>query len=323
MVEARNSVNGPFTRDFDAKVFVAGHNGMVGRALIRRLTTLGFRNIVTASRSDLDLRRQADVQAFFAKHRPKYVLLAAARVGGILANSTLPAEFIYDNLMIATNVIEASRVHGVTKLLNLGSSCIYPKTAQQPLEESSLLTGELEPTNRAYAIAKIAAIELCDHYRAQYGLDFISAMPTNLYGPNDNFDPLTSHVIPAMIGKFLHAAAMNDNVELWGTGRPRREFMYVDDLAMACVLLMDRFSSSGPINVGTGTDLTISELAHLVAELTEYRGTITWDSNKPDGTPQKLLNVERLKGLGFTSPTPLREGLVRTITWFRQHRQGA
>ncbi len=320
MVEGLNTLSaGAFTHDRSAKVFVAGHHGMVGRALVRHLTVLGFSNILTATKSALDLRSQADVQAFFSEHRPKYVLLAAARVGGILANATLPAEFIYDNLMIATNVIEASRRYGVTKLLNLGSSCIYPRTAQQPLAESSLLTGELEPTNRAYAIAKIAAIELCDHYRTQYGLDFISAMPTNLYGPHDNFDPLTSHVIPAMIGKFLRAASLKENVVLWGTGTPRREFMYVDDLATACMLLMDHFSGSGPINVGTGTDVTISELARLLAELTECRGAITWDASKPDGTPQKLLNTERLKALGFTPHTPLRDGLLRTITWYRQH----
>lgn len=311
-------VDTAFTHDAHARVFVAGHNGMVGRALIRKLVSLGFDNIVTASKSELDLRSQAQVNAFFARHRPKYVLLAAARVGGIWANTTFPGEFIYDNLMIASNVIEASRTYGVHKLLNLGSSCIYPKSAPQPLQESSLLTAALEPTNRAYAVAKIAAIELCDHYRAQYGLDFISAMPTNLYGPFDNFDAQTSHVIPAMIGKFLRAENGAKPVVLWGTGQPRREFMYVDDLASACMVLMDKFSSSGPINVGTGTDLTIAELADLIGELMEYRGAIEWDRTKPDGTPRKLLDVTRLKALGFDAQMPLREGLKHTITWYRQ-----
>jgi GDP-L-fucose synthase len=310
-----------FSRDVAAPVFVAGHNGMVGRALMRRLSALGFRNLITANKSALDLRSQAAVDAFFSEKRPKYVLLAAARVGGILANSMKPGEFMYDNLMIATNVIEASRKQGVTKLLNLGSSCIYPKAAPQPLSESSLLMGGLEPTNRAYAIAKIAAIELCDHYRAQYGLDFISAMPTNLYGPFDNFDPFTSHVIPAMIGKFHRAKSAQERVVLWGSGKPRREFMYVDDLAAACVLLMDAFSSSGPINVGTGTDLSIAELAALLAGLSDYRGAIDWDATKPDGTPQKLLDVGRLKALGFIAPTTLSEGLQLTIKWYRRYAQ--
>lgn len=319
MVEAP-AVEAPraFSLDRDARVFVAGHNGMVGRALVRQLAALGFRDVLTASKAMLDLRSQAAVNAFFAQTRPKYVFLAAARVGGIWANSSFPGEFIYDNLMIASNVIEAARVNGVTKLLNLGSSCIYPKAASQPLTESSLLSGALEPTNRAYAIAKIAAIELCDHYRTQYGLDFISAMPTNLYGPFDNFDPLTSHVIPAMIGKFLRAKELNENVVLWGTGTPRREFMFVDDLAAACMLLMDRYSSRGPINVGVGTDLTISELAALIAELTQFRGAVTWDRSKPDGTAQKLLDVSRLKSLGFAPTTSLRVGLLRTITWFQE-----
>lgn len=308
----------PFTQDIHAPVFVAGHNGMVGRALVRRLVALGFDNIVTADKSSLDLRSQAEVNTFFTQKRPQYVLLAAARVGGIWANATFPGEFIYDNLMIASNVIDASRTHGVRKLLNLGSSCIYPKTAPQPLVESSLLTGALEPTNRAYALAKIAAIELCDHYRTQYGLDFISAMPTNLYGPFDNFDAQTSHVIPAMIGKFLRAENHAEPVVLWGTGEPRREFMYVDDLAQACMVLMDKFSSPGPINVGTGTELTIAELAALVSQLTQYRGSIVWDHTKPDGTPRKLLDVARLHALGFDAKTPLRDGLKHTITWYRQ-----
>lgn len=316
---AHNASN-TFTHDTHAKVFVAGHNGMVGKALLRQLASRGFDNVITANKATLDLRSQADVTAFFALHRPKYVLLAAARVGGILANSTFPGEFIYDNLMIAANVIETSRKFGVRKLLNLGSSCIYPKAAPQPLLESSLLTGALEPTNRAYAVAKIAAIELCDHYRTQYGMDFISAMPTNLYGPHDNFDPLTSHVIPAMIGKFVNAKQTITDVTLWGTGTPRREFMYVDDLALACLVLMDRFSDSGPINVGTGYDITIAELAKLLSELLRYQGTIHWDQSRPDGTAQKLLDTSRLKALGFEASTPLREGLRRTITWFEQCR---
>jgi GDP-L-fucose synthase len=312
---------GTFTSDRTARVFVAGHNGMVGRALVRQLQTLGFQNIITAPKNTLDLRSQAAVQAFFHATRPQYVLLAAAKVGGIFANATYPGSFIYDNLMIATNVIEASRQSGVAKLLNLGSSCIYPKAAAQPLNEASLLTGPLEPTNRAYAIAKIAAIELCDHYRMQYGMNFISAMPTNLYGPYDNFDTLTSHVIPAMIGKFLQAKSNAADVNLWGTGTPRREFMYVDDLANACMVLMDRFSDSGPINVGTGRDLTIRELAALLVELTDFQGAVTWDDAKPDGTAQKLLDINRLSALGYSAATPLREGLRRTIAWYREHTQ--
>jgi GDP-L-fucose synthase len=308
-----------FTLDIHAPVFVAGHNGMVGRALVRRLVELGFSRIITAPKSALDLRSQAAVHTFFEEKRPKYVLLAAARVGGILANATYPGSFIYDNLMIATNVIEASRHYGVAKLLNLGSSCIYPKAAAQPLREASLLTGALEPTNRAYAVAKIAAIELCDHYRAQYGMNFISAMPTNLYGPYDNFDPLTSHVIPAMIGKFMGTKSPAQGVILWGTGAPRREFMYVDDLAAACMVLMDRFSGAGPINIGTGTDLTIRQLAALIAELADFQGAITWDDSKPDGTAQKLLDITTLGALGYTATTPLRDGLRRTLAWYREH----
>jgi GDP-L-fucose synthase len=283
----------------DAKVYVAGHRGLVGSAVLRHLQAQGFTDLVTRTRDELDLRDSHAVDAFFAAERPQYVILAAARVGGILANATYPADFIHQNLMIAANVIDAAHRFDVIKLLNLGSSCIYPKHAPQPLREDALLTGPLESTNRAYAIAKIAAIELCDAYRAQHGRSFISGMPTNLYGPGDNFDPQTSHVLPALIRKTVEAKeAGAPSLTVWGTGTPRREFLYVDDLADACLFLLDHVDEAGPINVGTGKDVTIRELSELVCAVVGYEGALEFDTSKPDGTPRKLMDVSRLTGLG-------------------------
>jgi GDP-L-fucose synthase len=301
----------------DAKIYVAGHRGLVGSALMRRLESLGHTNLITRSSNELDLRNQVAVEAFFKDEKPEYVFLAAAKVGGILANATYPAQFLYDNLMIAANVIEGSYRHDVKKLLNLGSSCIYPKFAEQPIREDSLLTGQLEYSNRAYAIAKIAAIELCDKYREQYGCDFISAMPTNLYGPGDNFDIKNSHVLPALIRKFLEAKDKRaPSVEIWGTGTPRREFLYVDDMADACLYLMNHFSEPGPLNVGTGEDLSIAELARLIMKIVDYQGELIFDTSKPDGTPRKLLDVSRLGKAGWKAKTSLEEGITRTVTWY-------
>ena len=304
----------------DAKIYLAGHRGLVGGALLRQLQSAGFSNIVTRISSELDLRDQSAVNAFFADEKPVYVLLAAARVGGILANSTYPAQFIYDNLMIAANVIEAAHQNGARKLLNLGSSCIYPKLAPQPLHESALLTGPLEETNRAYALAKIAAIELCDSYRAQYGDDFISAMPTNLYGPFDNFDLKNSHVLPAMMRK-MHEAKINDSptVEIWGSGTPLREFLYAQDLAQACLFLMENFSASGPINVGFGEDISIRDLALLIREIVGFQGELAFDASKPDGTPRKLMDVSQINGLGWRAQTHLRDGIQNTYEWFLEN----
>lgn len=305
-----------------SKIYVAGHRGMVGSAVVRRLRAEGYTNIVTRGSRELDLRNQAAVQDFFAEERPDIVVLAAAKVGGILANSTYPAQFLYDNLMIAANVIHASHESGVTKLLNLGSSCIYPRMAPQPLQETALLTGPLEETNRAYAVAKIAAIELCDHYRTQYGSDFISAMPTNLYGPGDNFDLQGSHVLPALMRKMVDAGEKGaPAVEVWGSGRPLREFLYADDLADACLFLLRNVSAPGPINVGTGVDLSIRELAELIAGVVGYTGEIVFDPGKPDGTPRKLMDVSRLAALGWTAQTGLREGIEKTLAWYLQARR--
>jgi GDP-L-fucose synthase len=268
------------------------------------------------------LRRQSDVESFFAKTRPEVVFLAAARVGGIVANDRAPASFLYDNIMIAGNVIEAARASRVEKLLNLGSTCVYPKFAPQPIPESALLTGALEPTNQWYAVAKIAAIKLCDAYRRQHGCDFISAMPTNLYGPNDNFNLETSHVIPAIIAKMVAARDEGaTEVVLWGTGTPRREFLHVDDCADALVHLMRHFSEEGPVNIGTGEDLTIAELAKRIAGVVGFRGRIAFDPSRPDGTPRKLSDVTRLKDLGWSARIPLAEGLAQTYTWYREHAQ--
>ncbi|WP_145999561.1 GDP-L-fucose synthase family protein [Deinococcus sp. UR1] len=312
-------VSGPLPRD--ARVYVAGHNGLVGGAVMRRLQAEGFTNVITRSSRELDLRDQAAVRAFFAQERPEFVFLAAAKVGGILANSTYPAQFLYDNLMIAANVIHAAHESGVRKLLNLGSSCIYPRMAPQPLREEALLTGPLEETNRAYAVAKIAAIELCDHYRTQYGSDFISGMPTNLYGPGDNFDLKGSHVLPALMRKMVEAKeAGAATVEVWGSGTPLREFLFVEDLADACLFLMEHVSEPGPINVGTGVDLTIRELAELIADVVGFTGELVFDASKPDGTPRKLMDVSRLTGLGWSARTDLRTGVQQTYDWFLQER---
>ena len=298
-------------------IFVAGHRGLVGSAIVRRLERGGYRNLILATRSELDLTDQAAVRSFFEARRPDRVILAAAKVGGIMANSTCPADFIYQNLAIEVNIIHEAWRAGVKKLLFLGSSCIYPKLAPQPLKEEYLLTSSLEPTNEAYAIAKIAGLKMCEYYNRQYGARFISVMPTNLYGPGDNFDLETSHVLPAMIRKFHEAKERGDrSVTLWGTGRPRREFLYVEDLADACVFLMENYESPEFVNVGTGTDITIAGLAELVRHTVGFEGGVLWDDTKPDGTPRKLLDVSRMKELGWSAAIALEEGLKRTYEWY-------
>ena len=301
----------------NSKIYVAGHRGMVGSAIVRKLKSLGFENIITRTSSELDLRNQAAVNEFFAKEKPAYVILAAARVGGILANNTYRAQFIYDNLVIETNVIHAAHTESIRKLLFLGSSCIYPKMAEQPMKEEALLTGLLEPTNEPYAIAKIAGIKLCEAFRDQYGSNFISAMPTNLYGPGDNYDLEKSHVIPAMIRKF-HEGKVNNSptVTIWGSGSPLREFMFVDDLADACLFLMQEYNGKLFMNVGTGEEVTIKDLALLIKEVTGFTGEIVFDSTKPDGTPRKLMDSRRLQALGWKPSTTLKEGLTRTYQYF-------
>lgn len=292
------------------KIYIAGHRGMVGSAIKRRLEKAGFSNFVTRTSSELDLRNQAAVEAFFAQEKPDYVFLAAAKVGGIVANNTYRAEFIYDNLMIQNNVIHQAHVHGVKKLMFLGSSCIYPKLAPQPLKEEYLLTGLLEPTNEPYAIAKIAGIKLCDAYRSQYGADFISVMPTNLYGPNDNYDLQNSHVLPALLRKFHDAKENGDPaVTIWGTGTPLREFLHADDMADACFFLMQQYSEPGPINIGVGKDISIADLAQLVQKIVGYEGELQFDTSKPDGTPRKLMDVSKLNGLGWKASIQLEEGI--------------
>ncbi|WP_282189137.1 GDP-L-fucose synthase [Azospirillum sp. SYSU D00513] len=299
------------------RVWVAGHRGMVGSALVRRLASEGC-TVLTAGRAQVDLRRQAEVEAWMEAERPDAVIVAAAKVGGILANSTRPAEFIYDNLAIETNIVHAAQQAGVAKLLFLGSSCIYPRMASQPITEDALLTGPLEPTNEWYAIAKIAGIKLCQAYRRQYGCDFISLMPTNLYGPGDNFDLTSSHVLPALLAKIDRARREGlGTVELWGSGRPRREFLHVDDLADASVFLLQNYSGDVPLNVGTGTDVTIRVLAELIAEVVGFEGEFVYDTSKPDGTPRKLLDVGRLSALGWTARIGLREGIESTHAWYR------
>ena len=302
------------------KIFVAGHLGLVGSAIKRRLEEKGYNNLVYRSYEELDLRIQQDVEEFFATEKPEYIFLAAAKVGGIHANNTYPAEFIYDNLAIEMNVINTAYNYDVKKLLFLGSSCIYPKLAPQPLKEEYLLTGELEPTNEAYAIAKIAGLKLCEYYNKQYGTNFISVMPTNLYGPNDNFDLETSHVLPALIRKFHEAKVENKpSVEIWGTGTPLREFLYVDDLADACVFLMENcdYKQIGScINIGTGKDLPIKDLAELVKEASGFQGDIVYNPRMPDGTPQKLLDVTRMKSLGWEAGTSLKNGINKTYKWY-------
>ena len=300
-----------------ARVFVAGHRGLVGSAIIRRLQTSSAATILTATRDQLDLRDQAAVNYWFKANRPEYVYLVAGTVGGILANSTRPAEFIYDNMMIHATVVHAAHLFGVRKLLYLGSSCIYPRQCEQPMREEHLLGGELEPTNEAYAVAKIAGIKLCQAYRAQYGDDFISAMPTNLYGPNDNFDLASSHVLPAMIRRFYEAKVEGrDQVVLWGTGTPRREFLHVDDLADACLFLMREYSDARHVNVGTGQDLSIRELATMVRDIVHPAARLVFDPSKPDGMPRKLLDVSRLHELGWRHRIELRAGIASTYEWF-------
>lgn len=294
----------------DAKIYIAGHRGMVGSALLRALKERGHRELLLRDSRQLDLRNQAEVMEFFRVQQPEYVFLAAARVGGILANNEFRAEFLYDNLMIEANIIHAAKTFGVTKLLFLGSSCIYPKLAPQPLKEEYLLTGLLEPTNEPYAIAKIAGIKLCDAYRSQYGCNYISVMPTNLYGPNDNYDLQSSHVLPALLRKFHEAKKMQQHsVVLWGTGSPQREFLHVDDLAAACLFLMERYDEPGLVNIGTGEDLPIKDLALLIARIVGYEGRIEHDLSKPDGTPRKLMDVSKLHQLGWRHRIDLEEGI--------------
>jgi GDP-L-fucose synthase len=311
----------------DARVFVPGHRGLVGSAIVRRLEREGFSRVLTATREQLDLRDQAAVNYWFRASRPEYVFLVAGTVGGILANSTRPAEFIYDNMMIHATVVHAAHLFPVRRLLYLGSSCIYPRDCPQPMKEEHLLSGRLEPTNEPYAIAKIAGIKLCQAYRKQYGCDFVSAMPTNLYGPNDNFDLASSHVLPALVRKFHDARAEGrKEVSIWGTGTPRREFLHVDDLADACVFLVRRYDAAEHVNVGTGEDLTIRELAETVRDVVHPGALLVFDATKPDGTPKKLLDVSRLHALGWRHRIGLREGIESSYRWFlenRDHARGA
>ncbi|MFE3941789.1 GDP-L-fucose synthase family protein [Streptomyces sp. NPDC059118] len=303
-----------------ARVFVAGHRGLVGSALVRRLAAEGH-EVITRDRDRLDLRDATRTEVFLREVRPDAVVLAAAKVGGIMANATYPVQFLEDNLRIQLSVVAGAHAAGVERLLFLGSSCIYPRHAPQPIPESALLTGPLEPTNEAYALAKIAGIVQTRSYRRQYGASYISAMPTNLYGPGDNFDLETSHVLPALIRRF-HEARRDGapSVTLWGSGNPRREFLHVDDLAAACLLLLERYDAEEPVNIGCGTDLTIRELAATVQEVTEFQGTVAWDTGKPDGTPRKLLDVSRLTALGFTPRIPLRDGIAQTYAWWLERR---
>lgn len=305
------------------RIFVAGHRGLVGSAIVRRLAADGFSNLLMRDRTALDLTRQSQVEEFFRTEKPEVVFLAAARVGGIAANDGFPADFIRDNLQIQTNVIDAARLNGVRKLVFLGSSCIYPRDAAQPMTEQTLLTGPLEPTNQWYAIAKIAGIKMCQAYRRQYDFDAISLMPTNLYGPGDNFDLQASHVMPALIRKFHEACEQQAaSVTIWGTGKPRREFLHVDDLAEAAVFLASKYSDEEIINVGTGKDISIAELAAMIAEVVGYTGRRSFDASRPDGTPRKLLDVTRLQKLGWESRISLRDGIRDTHAWFCQHSVG-
>ena len=303
--------------DRSSPIYIAGHRGLVGSAIVRHLEREGFTNILTATRDQLDLRSQSEVSNWFAVHRPRYVFLVAGTVGGILANSTRPAEFIYDNMMIHGTVVHSAYETGVEKLLYLGSSCIYPRDATQPITEEQLLTGPLEETNEWYAIAKIAGIKLCQAYRRQYGCNFISAMPTNLYGPGDNFDLTSSHVIPALMRKFHDSRSTSTReVEVWGTGSAMREFLHVDDLASACLFLLENYDGDSHINVGTGVDLSIKELAETIQSIVNPSAVINWDTSKPDGTPRKLLDISRLRALGWEPSVDLSDGLASTYEWF-------
>ena len=302
-----------------SKIFVAGANGMVGSAIVRELQKNGYENLLLTNSATLDLRNQEAVAAFFEKNKPEYVFLAAAKVGGIYANNTYPAEFLYDNMMIQNNVIHHAYLNNVKKLLFLGSSCIYPKFAQQPINENSLLTDTLEPTNEAYAIAKISGVEMCKFYKKQYGCQFISAMPTNLYGINDNFNIENSHVLPALLRKFVEAKNKNEkNVTVWGTGTPLREFLYVDDLAEACLFLMLHYNEESTINVGTGIEISIKELAETIKEKVGSKGNLVFDTTKPDGTPRKLLDVSKINKLGWKHKIDLEDGIQKTIEWLNQ-----
>jgi GDP-L-fucose synthase len=304
----------------DSKIYVAGHRGLVGSAIFRALQEQGYSDLVYRTSKELDLRDKSQVDQFFAEEKPEFVFLAAAKVGGIVANNEYPADFIRDNLMIQTNVIDASHRNNVKKLLFLGSTCIYPKLAPQPIKEEYLLTGELEPTNDAYAIAKIAGIKMCQSYNRQYGTQYISVMPTNLYGPQDNFDLKTSHVLPALIRKFHEAKENNAaSVEVWGTGTPKREFLYSDDLADACVYLMNNYSGNEIVNIGVGEDLPIKELAEKIKEVIGFKGEIQFDTTKPDGTPRKLVDVTKLNSLGWKATTSLEEGLKKAYQWFLEN----
>ena len=304
----------------NSRIYVAGHRGLVGSAIVRNLKANGFTNIVTKTHAELDLTNQADVRKFFEEERPEYVFLAAAKVGGIHANNTYPADFIYDNLMIQNNVIKAAHDFKVTKLLFLGSTCIYPKMAPQPIKEEYLLTGALEETNEAYAVAKIAGLEMCKFFKSQYGDNFISCMPTNLYGPNDNFDLKSSHVLPALIRKF-HEAKVNraETVEVWGTGTPLREFIYVDDMAAACVFLMENYDGEQHVNIGTGEEVSIRQLAETVKEVVGFEGELVFNTDMPDGTPRKLTTVDKLHGLGFMHKVSLNEGIRMAYEWFLEN----
>lgn len=304
----------------DSKIYVAGHRGMVGSAICRKLNQEGYKNIITRTSGELDLRIQKDVESFFESERPDYVFLCAAKVGGIHANNSYRGEFLYDNLMIQNNVIHSSYKNSVKKLLFLGSSCIYPKLASQPLKEESLLTGPLEYTNEPYAIAKISGIKLCESYRDQYGCNFISVMPTNLYGPNDNYDLQNSHVLPALIRKFHEAKISNSDVEVWGSGSPKREFLHVDDLADACYFLMLNYDGKDFVNIGCGEDLSIKDLAEMVQDVIGHKGEIVWDSNKPDGTPRKLMDIEKLKCMGWSPKIKLRDGISSVYQEFSRRK---
>lgn len=304
----------------NSKIFIAGHRGMVGSAILRELKKQGFNNFLLKTRKELDLTKQNDVNNFFKKEKPEYVFLAAALVGGINANNTYRADFIYSNICIQTNVIHAAYKNNVKKLLFLGSSCIYPKMAPQPIKEEYLLTGELEPTNEPYAIAKISGLKMCEAYRDQHGCDFVSVMPTNLYGPNDNYDLLNAHVLPALIRKF-HEAKINNKKEvtIWGTGKPMREFMFVDDMAKACILVMKEYNDREFINIGTGKDITIKELAETIKEIVNFKGNLVFDTNKPDGTPRKLLDVSKLEKMGFLTTHSLKSGIKETYEDFKKN----